>query len=140
MVMGLETKSASEAVSNWTDAIGRIPAKYKKGVESASNVIERSKAAEENWKNAVQEAAAREARRKGLEKISDADWKRAATEKGAARIGPGMQAAKDKFARGISEVIGVLQGINLPPRTLDPEQNVERVRVIARQLHDHFKS
>jgi len=136
----METKSAADTVKRWTSAIGRVPGAYKDGVEGASNVIERSKAAEETWKAAVQDAAAREARKKGLEKITDAEWKKAAIEKGAARIGAGMTAGKEKFNRGITEVLSVLSGITLPPRGLDPEGNVDgRVKPIARELHKHFK-
>ena len=136
----MDTKSPSAATENWNASIGRVAGAYKKGVEAATNVIERSKAAEETWKAGIQAAAARDARRKGLEKVSDADWKKAAVDKGAARIGAGMTAGKEKFARGISEVIGVLQGISLPPRSIDPEANVDaRVKPIARELHRHFK-
>jgi len=136
----MDTKPVSLAVDNYKTAIGSVPAKYKRGVEAASNVIQKSKDAEELWKAAVTEAAARNARAKGLEKVSDADWKKAAVEKGAARIGGGMTAGVGKFSSGISEVISVLQGTTLGPRTTDPEANVDaRVKPIVRALHDHFK-
>ncbi|RLI08930.1 hypothetical protein DRO24_00285, partial [Candidatus Bathyarchaeota archaeon] len=87
----------------------------------------------------VQEAASKRAREKGLREISDDDWKRAAMEKGAARIGPGMSASLDKFSKGIGEVISVLQGVTLPPKTADPIQNVERVKAIVQAMVEHFR-
>lgn len=132
----MDTKSPAAARKNWEDAIGRVPSKYKEGVSGASNVIEKSKAAEDLWKSAITEAAAREARKKGLNNVSDAEWKKASTDKGANRIASGMEASKDKFGSGISEVISKLQSITLPARTTDVRQNVNnRVGLIAEELH-----
>jgi hypothetical protein len=136
----MDTKTASDALEAYKAAIGSVPGKYQKGIDKASGVIEKSKAAEDTYAAGVADAVARKARLKGLEKVSDADWKEAAKSKGGARIGQGMTAGTGKFASGISEVIGVLQGISLPNRTIDPEANVDaRVKPIVRALHDHFK-
>lgn len=135
----VETKSPAEATAKWKEAISRVPAAYKKGVESTTNFVEKAVAAEDVWAQRVQEAAAKQARAAGLRKISDADWKNAAANKGAARIGTGMAAAESKFNRGITEVISVLQGTSLPPRTADPIQNVERVKAVVEAMVSHFR-
>ena len=71
-----------------------------------------------------------------LAKTSDEDWKRGAREKGSARIGPGMQASKEKFGAGMGEVLATIQGVTLPPKTSDPATNVaNRVVPIAVALH-----
>lgn len=136
----VETKGAAVAVKNYEDAIASVPGKYEQGVNAASNVIAKSKAAEGLWKEKVIDAANREARSRGLDKVSDADWKNAALTKGKTRIGDGMRAAKPKFQRGITEVISVIEGTSIADRTADPEANVDnRVKPIVRALHDHFK-
>ena len=132
----MKTKSLGETQKAYEEAIPRAAANYKTGIQAASNVIEASKAAEENWKAGMQDAIGRNARLKGLEKVTDADWKKAALEKGAPRIGGGMTASKEKYNRGMGEVLSVLQGITLPPRTTDPMANVtNRVGTIAVELH-----
>jgi len=136
----VETKSAAEAVKNFEAGIGRAGANYKAGIERTSNFIERAIAGEDLYAQKMQDAISRKSRAAGLRKSSDAEWKKAAGGKGAQRIGPGMLASKDKFARGIAEVISTLQGITLPPRTADPLQNVtNRVGLIATTLHEKFK-
>ncbi|RLI86944.1 MAG: hypothetical protein DRP01_03120 [Archaeoglobales archaeon] len=135
----VETKSVSEAVEAWKEAITRVPAAYKKGIQRTTGFVEKAAAAEDVWIQRIQEAAARRAREAGLRKITDDQWKKAALEKGAARIGGGMQASVERFNRGISEVISVLQGVTLPPRTADPIQNVERVKAIVQAMVEHFR-
>lgn len=133
----VDTKSLATTRGNWEGAIGTVPAKYKKGIAEATNVIEKSRAAEDTWVAAIQDAASRRAREVGLADVSDADWKRAADEKGGARIGAGMTASKEKFGRGISEVLSTIQGVSIGSRTLDPEANVDaRVKPIVRALYD----
>lgn len=136
----MDTKSPEQAKQNWTASHGRIPKAYSDGVSAAKDVINKSIAAEENYAAGVQAAVAAKRRAKGLEKVSDADWKQAAQSKGSARIVAGMKASEAKYGRGINEVIGVLQSVNLPNRTQDPDANIDnRVKPIARALHSHFK-
>lgn len=134
------TKSLAATKAKWEAAISRVPEAYAQGVQEARDVITRSRAAEELWATRVTAAAAARAREAGLAKVSDADWKKATLEKGKARIGSGMQAAKDKFATGIGEVLSTLEGITLPPKTDDVMANVtNRVGTIATTLHERFK-
>lgn len=113
----VKTKGLERTVKNWTGAIPIVSGRYSDGVDAATGVIEASKAAEDLWATRVAEAAAARARAKGLDKVSDADWKKAAKEKGAARIGPGMRAAEGQFRSGMSEVLSTIEGVSLPPRT-----------------------
>jgi hypothetical protein len=117
-----------------------VPEAYKSGVSNAQNVIERSRQAEDLWATRVTAAAASRAREKGLANVSDADWKKAAMEKGSSRIASGMQASKGKFSDRMGRVLSTLNGIELPPRTDDVMANVtNRVGTIASVLHNEFK-
>ena len=133
----VDTVSANVARQNYERAIPQAGTNYKAGVERATNVIEKSIAAEQNYVQGIQDAISNNRRVKGLQKTSTADWKSKASTLGATRIGPGMSANTAKYERGMGEVISVLQGITLPPRTADPIANVQnRVIPIVTALHE----
>ena len=133
----VRTKGIEATTSNYQAAIGAVPAKYKAGVQAATNTIENAIAAEPLYAAKVQEAVANKTRVKGLQKTSTAEWKSRASELGAARIGPGMNAALPKFRRGISDVLTTIEGVTIAERTADPEANVDgRVKPIVRALYD----
>ena len=81
------------------------------------------------------EALAEERRKKGIEKVSDSDWRDAAVKKGAARIGEGMRGAVDAQASGYSPFKSALEGISLPARSADPIANIDnRVKPVVNVL------
>lgn len=131
----VETKSLEATKRKWEGAIGRVPAAYSEGVGAAKDVIAKAIAAEDLYAARMQEAISAKRRAVKLAEVTDEDWRRAAKEKGAARIGPGMSAAKDKFAKGMGRVLDTLAGVSLPPRTADPIANVDnRVKPIVAAL------
>ena len=131
----VDTKPTEVAVKKWTDAIGRIPANYKDGVQATTGFVEKAVAAEDLWVERITAAAAAKKREKGLRAISDEDWKRAAAEKGARRIGPGMRAAEGKFREGIAKVLDTIRGVSIPPRTADWSANIDnRLKPIVEAL------
>ena len=131
----VETKSLEQTRKNWKDSHGRVAQRYSDGVRKAQNVIQKSIDAEDNYAAGVQRAVADKQRVRGLQKVTDEDWRRGALEKGASRIAPGMAASEDKFAKGMGDVLATIQATNLPPRTQDPAANVaNRVTPIAVNL------
>lgn len=133
----VKVKPVNLVTQRWEQAIGQVPARYTAGVQAASDVIARSIAAEELWAEAMRKAIERQARAKGLQGLSDEDWRRAALQKGATRIGGGMRAALDEYREKIGKVLDVIAGISLPDKTTDPEQNViNRVVPIAKALRE----
>ncbi len=123
----VRVKSQAEIQANYTGSIGQAGARYKVGVQNATGVISASIAAEDIWAQRVQEAAARRARAKGLSKVSDEEWRAKASNLGAARIGPGMQANAAKQAANFEPFRQALSSLTLSPRTADPVSNVQRV-------------
>ncbi len=110
----------------------RASSSYRESVSKTSGVISAAIAAEGLWGQKMNEAISSQARAKGLARVSDADWQKAAMEKGAARIGPGMAAAVDKQASRFAPYLSELASIDLPARTADPATNVDnRVKTIA---------
>lgn len=131
----VKTKGVERAVSNWKGAAAVVPGRYSEGVGQARDVIAKSIEADDLWKERIAAAMARDARKKGLAEVSDEEWRRKALDKGAKRIGPGMAAAESDFRKGIGEVISVIEGVSLPPRTGDVTANImNRVVPIATAL------
>lgn len=113
------------------------PARYKEAVGRATWKDAAASADAEALFNAkMAEVLAEERRRKGIERVSDSDWRSAAETKGAARIGAGMIAAVDKQATRYSPFRSALEGVSLPPKTADAMANVDaRVKpIVAAQV------
>lgn len=133
----VRTKGIERTTANWRGAIGGVPAKYKAGVQSANNTIERAIEAEELYAAKTQEAIANKLRVKGLQKTSTAEWKTRAAELGSARIAAGMTAAEPKFRKGMGDVLSTIEATSIGERTADPIANVDaRVKPIVKALYD----
>ncbi len=137
----VDTKTTEQVLARWKGAQGRVPEAYKEGVNNAKDVINKAIAGEENYAAGVGQAVAERSRAKGLAKISDADWKKAAIEKGAVRIAAGMQAAEGKFAAGMAKNLATIQSVTIPPRVQDGMANIDnRLKPIAAALMAQKKS
>lgn len=131
----VDTKPLEQVNTNWIAAQGRVPAAYSQGIDNAKDVINKAIAGEDNYAAGVAEAVATKSRAKGLAKISDADWKKAAKEKGAARIAAGMKAAEAKFSAGMAKNLATIQSVSIPPRVQDGMANIDnRLKPIAAAL------
>ena len=136
----VDTKPLSQVQKKWEDSIGRVPASYAEGVAGAKDVIAKGVAAEGLYAEKLAATIASKKRATELAKITDSEWKVAASDKGAKRIGAGMTAAKGKFNKGISDVLTTIQGVTIAPRTADPLANVDnRVKPIVKALADMKK-
>lgn len=136
----VDTKPMAEVQANWEGSIGRVPTSYATGIGRTTNWNAKAIAGEDNYAAGVTEAVAAKRRAAKLAEVSDAEWKAAALDKGAKRIGAGMTAAKGKYARKMGEVINVIQGVSIADRTQDIDANIDgRVKPIAHALHSHFK-
>ena len=133
----VKTKGLDVTRKNWEASHGRVPAAYTAGVNAASGVIDAAKAGEDLYAAKVAEAVANKSRVKGLDKVSDADWKSAAINKGAVRIAGGMAAAKEDYAKGMSKNLSVIEGVTIAARVADPMTNIDnRLKPIAKALYD----
>ena len=131
----VDTKSLEQTNKAWQDAQSRVAAAYSQGVDNAKDVINKAIAGEDNYAAGVQQAVANKTRAKGLAKVSDADWKKAAKEKGSVRIAAGMKAAEAKFSSGMAKNLATIQGVTIPPRVQDGMANIDnRLKPIAAAL------
>lgn len=133
----VKTKGIGPSMKNWTQAIGAVPEKYKAGVQGNTNQNENAIAAEGLYAAKMQESIANQSRAKGLARSSTEAWKKAAIEKGAARIATGMTAATSKMQAGLTNVLATIEATSIGERTADPMANVDnRVKPLVRALHD----
>ena len=140
-VIFLRTKGLEKTVQNWKSGQGRAPANYKDGVQASQGWQQNAIAAEPLYAAKVQEAIANQSRAKGLQNVSEAEWKTAAMDRGAKNIGPGMAAAEPYYRRGMAKNIQVLESITLPARTADGMQNlVNRAGAVVQALQASKKA
>ncbi len=134
----VEVKPQSEITENFVAGATRAPAAYKKGVQRADwQTAAASEVAESNYAAGVSEAAANKTRQRKVQEVSNADWQRAAGGKGAARIGPGMQAAAGKQAAGWAPYRGFLEGLSLPDKTRNATENITNRSIpVAQGMQD----
>lgn len=129
----VKVKPLEQIKANYRAGATVAPARYKAGVLAADwKGPAASSDAEALFAAKMSEAIAEERRRKGIERKTNADWRDPASNKGAARIGPGMTGAVEKQASGYSPYKSALEGVTLPARGADPMANVDaRVKPVV---------
>lgn len=138
----VKIRPSSEIDKAYKDSIGRVPGRYKDAVGRVTDWQEKagSDAAETLYAAKVQEAIASRRRQKATQKTSNEEWRAAASNVGAQRIGAGMQANADKRTRNFEPFRNAIEGASLPDRTADPMQNIDnRVKGMVKVLVDTKK-
>ena len=134
----VNVKPQSEITKNFVDGASRAPAKYKAGVSRADwSGPAGSESAEANYAAGVAEAVGRKSRQAGVAKVGNSEWQRAAADKGAARIGPGMSASAGKQAANWSPYRSFLEGLSLPDKTRNATENIQNRSIpVAQGMQD----
>ena len=108
------------------DALTYIEDRYKAGVEHAE-WKRFAIAGEDAFKEAMQLVIKNELRKKGIEKVDDEVWRSGCIDN-ADKLRRNLEDALDKweanFRTPYNRVLAILR--NLPPKTLDWEQNIEK--------------
>lgn len=116
----------------YESAIPVVAGRYKTGVEGTTGWKESAVAGQGLYVQRMQDSQVLARREKGLQKVTDQDWKNAALAKGVQRIGAGMQAGAAKQAQNYEPIRTALEQVSLQPRTADPMQNIDnRVKPIV---------
>ncbi len=135
-------KSSGDIDKNYRASIGRVPTNYKDGIMRTTDWAEKagSDAAENLWKEQIDQAAAARRRQKAIQAVSNEEWKNRAADLGAKRIGTGMTANADKRTRNYEPYRETIAGISLPDRTASGRENViNRVIPIVEALEEKKK-
>jgi len=120
-------KTKEEARANFEASIGYIPDRYRSGVSKADWLTPaKSDVAEKNYAEGVGKAIAGKTRQKEIGKLSNEDWKKAATDKGAPIIGERIRGALDKWANNFGPMYDQVASkvAALPPRGVDWRANI----------------
>lgn len=129
-------KSVEAIAKKWTEVTPGRAADYQAGIENPRvDWAQATKAAEDNWKQGITEAAARGAFGKGVTAAGTATWQEGSLTKGVARWGPGIALSGDKYAKGFAPYREAIFRTTLPPRfpRRDP-RNLLRVKAIVDAL------
>jgi len=110
---------------------------YRAGVaDPRRDWQEATRAAKDAWRQGVQQAIAEGRWERQIAATSSQHWAERAETLGAERYAPGVQSSQEIYARRVAPYLQAIERMVLPPRGPkgDP-RNIERVRVIAQQLH-----
>lgn len=126
-----------EINKRWQDAIPRVAARYKAGVQGTTDWQEKALAGQKNYEERMSDATVLARREKGIGKTSNEGWKSKALKLGATRIGPGMKENADKYSKGFGPHQAALAGLSLPDKTTDPMANIDnRLKAVVQTLVD----
>jgi len=126
----IKVKPLSEIQTNYEESGRRAADRYEKAVERNTDQHERafSDSAERNYATAVSEAVRLKSRQsKGREKSSQSIWKERSKTKGAPALGASIPLSGAKMAKGYSPVREALDGFEIPDKTTDPYENVDKI-------------
>ena len=137
----VKVKSAQQIAENYAKAIANVGPAYQQGINNAQGWQQGALEAQALYEARMREADVLARRAKGISKVSDSEWKTNALNKGASRIGPGMQAGANKRTQNFEPYRQAIEGVTLAARTADPATNVQnRVLPIVMALAEKKKS
>ncbi len=127
-------KDAATTAKNWVGGMQTASQAYKDGIQNVEgNPLEKAAAASDAYIRGCTDGNAKRAaklRDYGLE-----NWKKAAMDKGAARLGSGATASQARYQQTMGRLLPHIQSVRdaLPPRgTFD--QNLARMDAFARGM------
>jgi len=124
--------SSQQIQSRYTSAVAVVPERYKNGIEGTNDWKAKSLEGQALYTTRMQDPNVLARREKGLQKVTDQDWKGNALSKGVQRIGPGMTAGAAKQAANYEPVRKELEALTLPPRGPDAMANIDaRVKPVV---------
>jgi hypothetical protein len=127
----MKVKSQTEIKANFEQSTSIVTPRYTAGV-TTGNWKDPAIAGQGLYTQMMQNPNVLARREKGINKVSNEDWKSAAIKKGAGVIAARMKDASGKQATNFEPYRTALEGITLPAKTADPATNVlNRVTPIA---------
>jgi hypothetical protein len=116
--MAIKVPPIGQVTSLWQTRSAGATQQYRDGVSNAGGSWQTAvDNAEDNWSQGVSAAAGAHAYRNGTQG-KGGHYVDRAVNVGAGRFGPGVQAATQAYTSGMGKVLGVIAGVNLPPRNV----------------------
>lgn len=127
----MKVKSQSAIKKNFEASTALVTQRYKDGLVGAT-WKEEAKDGQDLYEQMMSDPAVLARREKGIDRVSDEEWRQAATNKGGPIIAGRMKDSSAKQASRFEPYRNALEAMTLPPRTADPATNVlNRVTPIA---------
>ncbi len=121
----VDVKPISEAKDNYVKSTTLVRDRYEKGIKRGNwKENAGSSESEQLFAEQMQKAISNKSRQKGISKVSEGDWRDSALEKGAPVIAQNMKLSSGKWADNVQPFLDVMEGINLPAKVADVEQNI----------------
>lgn len=137
----MKVKPQSEIKKNYEQSTAIVTDRYKQGVTSA-DWKDKAKAGQELYVQTMQNPTVLARREKGIERVSDEEWRKNTIDKGAGVIASRMKNASGKQSSRFEPYRSALESMDLPAKTTDPATNVaNRVTPIAvkfREIKDQI--
>jgi len=135
-----KTKPLGQTVDKWQRRASVAATDYQAGVQNPRVPWDQaSKAAEANYKAAVTVAATEGRFGKGIARVGNEKWSKAAQQKGPSRFIEGVNLGAPIFQDRIAQVLSTIEGVTLPPRgPKGSPQNYQRVTPIGEALRRAF--
>lgn len=131
-------KSAKDIAEKWARVTPQRAPDYEAGVRNPKvDWAKATVASAPAYKEGIQKSIAEGRFEKGVTAAGTEKWQRRASEVGPGRYSQGVQAAAPDYEKGFSKFRDVIERTTLPARFAkgDP-RNIERVRAMAKALHD----
>lgn len=130
----VKVKPESEIKKNYEESTALVPQRYEAGIRTATWQSE-ALAGQGLYEEQMRRAEILARRSRGIEKVSDEAWKSASISKGKNVIASRMKNASDKQVAGYRPYREALLGVELPPKTTDPMQNlINRAGAVVQAL------
>jgi len=126
-------KDLAKVADKWSTVTPSRTQDYVDGVTNPKKDWAASTAAAEgNWKQGVQQAAAKGRFGSGVKRAGNTAWADGVTKKGAGRWGAGVAQSGDRYAAGFQPYHAAISSVTLPPRgpRRDP-RNLDRVKAVV---------
>jgi hypothetical protein len=133
----MKVKSVADVAKKWGEVTPGRSSYYEAGAAAAGADWERgATAAQANYKSAVSAGNIGSMYAGGIKRAGGAKYERKVTTVGAARYGPGVQAAVEDYSSGVAPMLDELSKITLPARApRGSAANIARVTAVATALN-----
>lgn len=129
----MKVKSKAQIQKNYEMAASTAGARYKDAIPNA-DWKDAALGGQENYVTRMSDPTVLARRSTGIEKVSDADWRKAAIDKGSGVIAGRMKAAAPKQADGFEPYRAKLERTSLTPRGPKGVGNLVRVREVVEAM------
>lgn len=120
----IRVKPLSEIEANYRGAASEAQRRYGQAIPRMV-WQENAVAGQDLYESKMSDPAVLARREEKIREVSDAEFRKACTDKGASILGSRMSAAASKMSAGYAPIRSALEGLSIPDRTADPMANID---------------